>query len=197
MTVRSRIGRRWRSVSFRAGLLSALSVGIVASLAFLILTVLVFVLFAVTGAVAEAGLVDRAEDQLLLGVEPDELNLERTIDGTEGLGAEGTDAFWVVLSGDEILNFNGEVNRDVLDAEFTEDSITVEVGAPTRPGDLLGIKAVDGREWFYYEREVAVPDGETYRVVTAYDGTFSLWRFTRSSFPVTIPILLVLMGVTM
>lgn len=197
MTVRSRLGRRWRSVSFRSGLLSALSVGIVASLAFFVLTVLVFILFAVTGAVAETGLVDRAEDQLLLGVDPADLDLESTFDAADGPRREGADAFWVVLAGDEILNSDGEVDRRVLQADFSDNDLTVEIGAPQRPDDLLGIKAVDGREWFYFEREVVVPAGSTYRVVTAYDGTFSLWRFARSSFPVTIPLLFLLMGVAM
>ncbi len=197
MTLRSRLGRRWRSVSFRSGLLSALSVGIVASLAFFVMTVLVFILFAVTGAVAETSLVDRAEDQLLLGVEPADLNLESTVSATDRPRGEGNEAFWVVLSGDDILNSDGDVDRRVLDADFSDSDFTVEIGTPQRPDDLSGIKEASGREWFYFERQVTVPDGSTYRVVTAYDGTFSLWRFARSSFPVTIPLLLVLMGVAM
>lgn len=197
MTVRSRIGRRWRSVSFRAGLLSALSVGIVASLAFFLLTVLVFILFALTGAVAETSLVDRAEDQLLLGVEPADLDLESTLDTLNRPRGEGSDAFWVVLSDGDILNSDGNVNQDVLQAEFSDNDFATELEAPQRSSDLLGIKTVASRDWFYFERQVVAPDGVTYQVVTAYDGTFSLWSFARSSFPVTIPILLVLMGVAM
>lgn len=197
MTVRSRLGRRWRSVSFRSGLLAALSVGIVALLAFFMLTVLVFVLFSVTGAVAETSLVDRAEDQLLLGVEPADLNLDTTFEGGGRPRGEGDDAFWVVLVGDDVVRSEGVVEQEVLDAAFTENDVTVEIETSQRPDDLVGIKAVEGREWFYLERSVAVPDGPTYRVVTAYDGTFSLWSFARSSFPVTIPLLLILMGVAM
>ncbi|MGH1490120.1 MAG: sensor histidine kinase [Acidimicrobiales bacterium] len=197
MKLRTRIGRRWRSVSFRSGLLSALSVGIVASLAFFMLTVLVFILFAVTEAVAETSLVDRAEDQLLLGVAPADLDLESTLDTFDGPRDEGSGAFWVVLSDGEILNSEGVVDQQVLQADFSDSDFTVEIGAPQRPEDLLGIKAVGDREWFYFERQVIVPDGSTYQVVTAYDGTFSLWRFARSSFPVTIPLLLVLMAVAM
>lgn len=197
MTLRSSISRRWRSVSFRSGLLSALSVGIVASLAFFMLTVLVFILFAVTEAVAEAGLVDRAEDQLLLGVAPIDLDLESTLDTFDGPRDDGNDAFWVVLSDGEILNFEGTVDQQVLQADFSDNDFTAEIGAPQRPEDLLGIKAVGDREWFYFERQVTVPDGSTYQVITAYNGTFSLWRFARSSFPVTIPLLVALMGVAM
>jgi len=197
MTIRSRLGRRWRSVSFRSGLLAALSVGIVALLAFFMLTVLVFVLFSVTGAVAETSRVDRAEDQLLLGVDPADLNLESTFDDAGRPRGEGSNAFWAVLSGDEILNSDGAVDRRLLDAPFTANDVTIEIDAPRRPDDLVGIKAVGGQEWFYLERTIVAPDGSTYRIVTAYDGTFSLWRFARSSFPVTIPFLVVLMGVAM
>jgi signal transduction histidine kinase len=197
MTLRARIGRRWRSISFRSGLLSALSVGVVASLAFFMLTVLVFTLFALTGAVSETSLVDRAEDQLLLGVDPADLNLESTLDTLDRPRGEGNDAFWVVLSGGDILNSDGQVNQQVLQAEFTDNDFAAELEAPQRPNDLLGIKTVGDQEWFYFERQVVAPDGSTYQVVTAYDGTFSLWEFAKSSFPVTIPILLVLMGVAM
>jgi len=197
MTVRSRLGRRWRSVSFRSGLLAAVSVGVVALLAFLLRTVLVFLLFSETAAVAETSRVDRAEDQLLLGGDPADLNLDSTFDDAARPRGEGNDAFWAVLSGDEILNSDGEVDLRLLEAEFTDSDITVEIDAPRRPDDLVGIKAVSGQEWFYLERSVVTPDGSTYRIVAAYDGTFSLWRFARSSFPVTIPLLLVLMGVAM
>ena len=197
MTMAGAMGRRWRSVSFRSGLLSALSVGIVASLALLVLTVLAFVLFALTGAVAETSLVDRAEDQLLLGVDPADLRLESTLDAVNRETREGTNAFWVVLIGDEIINSEGEVNHDVLDAEFAERFLAVEPDFPDTPGDRVGVKTVGDQDWFYFEREVTVPDGPTYRVITVYDGTFSLWAFARSSFPVTIPIVLVLMAVAM
>ncbi len=197
MTVRSRIGRRWRSISFRSGLLSAISVGIVASLAFLMLTVLVFVLFALTGAVSETSLVDRAEDQLRLGVEPADLNLETTLEGLNRPRTEGTDAFWVVMSGDDVLNSDGEVNQAVLDAEFSDSDFGTEIDSTQRATDQLGVKAVGNQDWFYFEREVVIPDGETYRVITAYNGTFSLLGFVRSSLPVTVPVLLVLMGVAM
>lgn len=196
MSLRSRIGRRWRSVSFRSGLLSALSVGIVASLAFVLLTVLVFVLFALTGAVAETNLVDRAEDQLLLGVDPADLNLDSTLAEIDRPRGEGNDAFWVVLSEGSVLNSDGAVRQEVIDADFTSSDFDLELDEQ-RAEDLFGIKAVGDQDWFYFEREVSVPDGSTYRVITAYDGTFSLWRFARSSFRVTVPILLVLMGAAM
>ena len=197
MTLRATLGRRWRSVSFRSGLLSALSVGVVASLALFALTLLAFILFALSGAVAETTLVDRAEDQLLLGVDPADLDLESTLDTVNREPTNGDEAFWAVLSGDRVLKANGVVNQDVLQAEIGERFLNVEPDFPERPGDVVGIKAVGGQEWFYYERVVTVPDGPTYRVITAYNGTFSLWRFARSSFPVTIPVVLVLMGVAM
>lgn len=197
MTIAAAMGRRWRSVSFRSGLLSALSVGIVATLALFLLTVFAFVLFALTGAVAETTLVDRAEDQLLLGVDPADLRLESTLDAVNREPRDGNNAFWVVLVGNEIVNSEGEVDRDVLEAEFVERFLAVEPDFPVTPGDLVGVKTVGDQDWFYFEREVIVPDGPTYRVITAYDGTFSLWAFARSSFPVTIPIVLVLMAVAM
>jgi len=196
MSLWQRIGRRWRSISFRSGLLSALSVGIVASLAFFLLTVLVFLLFALTGAVAETNLVDRAEDQLLLGVDPADLDLEATLAEVDRPRRDGTEAFWVVTSEGNVLNSDGVVRQEVIDAEFSESDFDLELEEP-RAEDLFGIKAVGDEEWFYFEREVTVPSGPTYQVITAYDGTFSLWRFARSSFPVTIPILVVLMGVAM
>lgn len=198
MTLRDRMGRRWRSVSFRSGLLSALSVGVVSLLAFFMLTVLIFILFVLTGAVAETGLVDRAEDQLLLGVEPADLDLESTWDGPRGRRGDGNDAFWVVLAdSDQILNSDGDVDRAVIEADFSDRDIAVELDVPERPNEMVGIKTVDDQDWFYFERQVTVPEGTTYRVIAASDGTFSLWRFARSSFPVTIPILLALMGVAM
>ncbi len=192
----SRLGRRWRSVSFRSGLVAALSVGVVATLALLLISTLVFVLFALSGAVAETTLVDRAEDQLRLGVEPGELNLSTTIE-RGGPSQEGGDAFWAVLIDDQVVNGEGDLNRAVLDADFSDPSIEVEFNAQPRPGDLLGIKTVDGQDWFYLEREVSAPGGQNYRVVTAYDGTFSWWRFVRSSFPVSLPVIAALMAVAM
>lgn len=196
MSLWQRIGRRWRSISFRSGLMSALSVGVVASLAFFLLTVLVFLLFALTGAVAETNLVDRAEDQLLLGVDPADLDLDATLAEVDRPRRDGTEAFWVVTSEGSVLNSDGVVRQEVIDAEFSESDFDLELEEP-RAEDLFGIKAVGDEEWFYFEREVSVPNGPTYQVITAYDGTFSLWRFARSSFPVTIPVVLVLMGVAM
>ncbi len=196
MTLRSRLARRWRSVSFRSGLLSALSVGVVASLAFFIVTLLVYVIFALTGAVAEVGLIDRAEDQLLLGVEPADVDLTSTLDAVTEPRGEGNSAFWAILADGEILNSDGNVNQEVLTADFDDRDISFEVDAPQRPGDQVGIKQVDGQDWFYFERSVPSSDGPV-QIVTAYDGTFTLWGFARSSFPVTIPLLLVLMAVAM
>lgn len=197
MTFGRRLARRWRSVSFRSGLVSALSVGVVATIAAFMVTALVFVLFALAGAAGEIGVVDRVQDQLLLGVEPADVDLESTFDlvGDEAGAGDGTQAFWAILSGDETLNGEGELNRAVLDAEFSNTNIDFD--ANRQPGDQIGVKTVDGQDWFFLRRNVAVPGGPTYQVVSAYDGTFSLWRFVRSTLVVTVPLLLALMGVAM
>ncbi len=199
MSLRNRVMRRWRSVSFRSGLWSALAVGIVASFAFILLTVLVFVLFVLTGGVAQSGLLDRAQDQLVLGVDPADLDLDSTLRIDEGRpGGEGSNTFWVVLSEEgSVLNSDGPVSQEVIEAEFSDTTIAVEFEGTPQPDDLLGIKTTGGQDWFYFERPIEVPNGPTYRFITAYDGTFNLWGFARRSFPVTIPLLIVLMGVAM
>lgn len=198
MRLRERLGRRWRSVSFRSGLLSALSVGIVASLALLLVTLLVFVLFVLAGGVEQVSLVDRAQDQLQLGVLPEDLDLEQTIfSESEGPNQQNDTTFWVVLSDGAVLNSEGPVNQAVIDAEFSDPGFTFDIEGRDQPGDLIGFKAVDDQDWFYVERDVQGPEGEPYRVVAAFKGTFSLWAFAKRSFPVTIPLLLVLMGVAM
>ena len=197
MSVLTKIGRRWRSVSFRSGLLSALSVGIVASLAFFAVSALVFVLFVITGGVGQSGLVDRATDQLRLGVDPADLDLDRTL-FTDGNGPDGADSesFWVVMSDGERLNSDGPVSQRVIDAEFADSDFGVDFEG-SGADDQVGIKTVEGEDWFYVERAVDGPDERSYLVIAAFQGTFSFWAFARSSFPVTIPLLLVLMGVAM
>ena len=199
MSLRIRIGRRWRSVSFRSGLVAALSVGIVASVMIFMLMVVGFVLFVLTGGVAQASLLDRASDQLLLGVAPADVNLETSLLFEEGRpGDVGSDAFWALVAVDgAVLNSAGAVNEQLFDAEFKDVSFVFEFDASLEPEDLIGFKSSDGRDWFYFERAIELPDGPTYRVITAYDGPFTLWGFAQDSFPVTIPAVLTLMTVAM
>jgi signal transduction histidine kinase len=197
MSWRNRIVRRWRSVSFRSGLWSALAVGIVASLAFLVVMLLVFVLFVLAGGAERVSLVDRAQDQLELGVAPQDLDLEQTLFvDDEGPNGPDSESFWVVLSDGVAANSEGDVIQAVIDAEFSDSDFTFDAGR-NQPGDVVGLKRIDSQDWFYVERDVQVPDGPAYQVVAAFEGTFSLWAFAKSSFPVTIPILLILMGVAM
>jgi len=197
--LRTRIGRRWRSVSFRSGLVAALSVGVVASVMIFMLTVVGFVLFALTGGVAQASLLDRARDQLLLGVAPADVNLETSLLFDEGrIDADDSNAFWALVAVDgAVLNSEGAVNEHLIDAEFKDLGFGLDFDASLEPGDLIGFKSSDGRDWFYFERAVDLPDGKTVRVITAYDGTFTLWGFAQDSLVVTIPAVLTLMTVAM
>lgn len=196
--MRSRISRRWRSVSFRSGLWSALSVGVVSVMAIFVLLLLIFALFVVTDGISQTALLDRAEDQLSLGVEPDDLDLP--LFGSIGLddrAPSGDRAFWAVLEDDVIVGEGGEAVRPVIDAEFTDPGFLVEFEPSDDLSDIAGLKDADGEEWFLVERAVAGPDGDEYRVVAASNGVFSLLGFARASLPVTVPVVLVLMAVAM
>ncbi len=196
-TLWARFRRRSRSVSFRSGLWSALSVGAVASLAVFLLVSLAFVLFAVTGGIAQTNLIDRAEDQLRLGVEPEDLMLPGIdeLNGPDGRPADDA-GFWAVLEDGVVRESDGPVNREVIAAEFSDPGFGVQLDdEPT--DDLVGLKNVDGEDWFYVERTVAGPNDSTYRLVTADDGNFSVLAFVVDSLVVTVPVVLILMAVAM
>ncbi|MFT7601464.1 MAG: signal transduction histidine kinase [Acidimicrobiales bacterium] len=185
--------RRWRSVSFRSGLVAAVAVGSVAAIAYVIVVSLVFVFFVVAGGLAQSTVVSRAEDQLLLGVAPDELRLPA--DGSSFMTGpdEGVPAFWAVLEGDVNLASDGTVEMDVVDAPFSDPGFGISFEPDSSVVDEdLGLKKVDGQEWFFVERRVEGPDGSKYRVITAVAGIYSVAGFLRSALPVALPIIFVL-----
>ncbi len=194
----SRFSRRWRSVSFRSGLWSALSVGIVSVMAIFALLVLIFALFVVTDGISQTALLDRAEDQLGLGVAPADLDLELLGDvGPGDRAPNGDRAFWAVLQDDVIVGEGGEVIRAVIDAEFSDPGFGIDFETGDELPDVNGLKKADGSEWFLVERTVSGPEGNEYRVVVAGDGIFSELDFARASLPVAVPVVLVLMAVAM
>lgn len=184
--------RRWRSVSFRSGLVAGVVVGIVATLAILILLVLGFAVIAVASDVAQEAFVERAEDQLMLGVIPPDLDLPLDI----GDGSDAT--FWVVIEAGEIVQSDGPVDPVVLDAELLEVGRGPDFGTSTAADrEVEGIKEVGGREWLYLERDVTVPDGTSYTVVSAVGGDFTLRGFIRGSLLGTVPVVIALAAVAM
>lgn len=196
--MKSRFARRWRSVSFRSGLWSALSVGVVSVLAIFALLLLIFALFVVTDGISQLALLDRAEDQLSLGVAPEELDLQLLGDvGPGDRAPNGDRAFWAVLEDDVIVSQGGEAVRSVIDADFSDPGFGVEFDTGDDLPDVAGLKKADGAEWFLVERMVLGPEGNEYRVVVAGDGVFSMLGFAQASLPVTVPVVLVLMAVAM
>lgn len=204
----SYILRRWRSVSFRSGLVAALVVGVVATLAMFALLFLVFALFVVTGGLEQVSVIDRAQDQILLGVEPPDLTLPDPSEIT-GAGPPGTGeaAFWAVLQDGQVVQSAGQINPELFDAEFADPGFGIDFESSDRgplnsddtfaSEDTLGLKRVGGREWLFIQRDVVAPGGQTYSVVSAYDGDFSLAGFIRGSLLGTVPVVVALAGVAM
>lgn len=195
--LRRRLSRRWRSVSFRSGLAAAVVVGTVTALALVALLSLGFLLFVVTDGLTQTNIIDRAEDQLLLGVAPDELRLPLpdagNVPGPQGLGSH---TFWAVLEGDTIVHSAGEVELSVIDAPYNNEAFGVEISVEGAPAETdFGLKSLSDGGWFFAEREVVVADGTRYRVVSAVNGTFTLGSFLRDSLVGLVPVVLIVMTV--
>lgn len=200
MKLLGRLRRRWRSISFKSGLLASLAVGVVASLASLVLVFVVFILFVVTDGISQFGVIDRAEDQLRLGVEPADLDLPPPSLFTQDPGGpnESTGGFWAVLQDGEVLISEGDLDLAVVNAEFSEPGFGVEFSPdPDANFDSSGLKRLNGSEWLYVEREVTTSDGAQYLVVSGTEGTFTYGSFLRNALVGIVPTVLVLMAVAM
>ena len=180
---RQRLGRRWRSISFRSGLVAAISVGVVATTAFMILSVLAFGFFSINQTEIQISLADRVEDQLRLGINPKDIDLREST-----AWAEDTTTFWVLFSGETVLNSGGVVEYAVFDDELgtrlpVDDDVDVDDDDDVdAAGDLLDVRTVDDRDWLYHERLIVLegenPEESTeYRFASALDGHFGMMAF--------------------
>lgn len=184
--------RKWRSVSFRAGLGAAMIVGVIVALGLFILSAAVFVSLFVSGSLIQISLMDRIEDQLSIGVAPEELQVDTA---NELFLDEG---FWAITTDDgegEVMAIitGGDFDQRVLDSSFGELNLGIGL-EDTRDFDRTGTKTVDGNQWLVIEDAVEV-DGTSYTVITGARGEYSLRSFIRDGLPFLIPLLLVVTSV--
>ncbi len=184
--------RKWRSVSFRSGLGASLIIGVIVTLGLLILAAAVFLSLFVSSSVIQVSLMNRIEDQLKIGVAPEEVR----IDDPSGLLLET--GFWAVTESDQgqpgtVLATGGGFDQGIVDAPFNDLSlgITLEVSDEF---DRTGTKTIDGNQWLLIE-DVVSTEGADYLVITGAEGEYRLRSFIGDGLPFIIPVVLVVMAV--
>lgn len=184
--------RKWRSVSFRAGLGASMVVGIIVAIGLFILSAAFFVALFVSGSIIQISLMDRIEDQLAIGVAPEDVS----IDSAGELFLD--EGFWAVTRDDGeretiVVAMGGDFDQRVLDSTFDDLNLGIGLEDP-RDFDRTGTKTVEGNQWLVIEDAVEV-DGVTYTLITGARGEYSIRSFIRGGLPFLIPVLLAVMAV--
>lgn len=184
--------RKWRSVSFRSGLGASLVVGLIVSLALFLLLAAVFVSVLVAGSSIQTSVMNRLEDQLEIGIAPEEVSIENAGD------IFLDEAFWAVTLSDQgnagsVVSRSGGFDEALLALPFDDLSVGINLEL-TADFDRAGTKSHDGGQWLVIEDIVDV-DGTDYVVVTGARGETSLRSFIWDAFPFIIPVVLVVMTV--
>lgn len=180
----NRLRRRLRSVSFRAGLVSAVLVGAITLVVALIVVATIYGFLSLSLQSLQLIAQERGVDQLMVGADPDDLDLG-VIDT-----AEDSRSFWAVFRNGELVRSEGLYDEAVVAAPLLtgDQLITIE---SDQGGELeQGRKRLDGRTWTYFSSDVEV-DGDSYTVVTATDNDFTFFGFVRDSFAVVVAVVLV------
>ncbi len=183
--------RKWRSVSFRAGLVAALVVGVLAAVGLLLLLALIFGAIFATTVTAQDAEMNRAASQLELGIDPADIDISLSLSDDQG-----QDTFWAVLLDEQVVSTGGLDVADLINEPFASESLAISLDEEERPGESQGIKRYDNQDWLYLERIVTVDATTAYTVVTASAGPFRLTAFIRSALPFVLPLLIILMGAT-
>lgn len=178
-------GRKWRSVSFRSGLIAALLVGIITALGSLLVVAAIYGTFTLATVTLQLAATERGLDQLSLGVDPAELDLGQVQTG------EDDAAFWAVVQNTEVVRWSGPFVEQAVTAPFIDNEPFVQIESSTYQDIRQGYKNLDDREWFILEGDVSF-DGDEYTLITASSNELSYWGFVRDGLPIFVVLVLVI-----
>lgn len=184
--------RKWRSVSFRSGVAASFIVGVIVAFALFVLSAAVFLSLFVSSSIIQVSLMNRIEDQLEIGVPPEDVS----IDDPSGIFLDS--GFWAVTRSDrgaagELVGTGGDFDQAILDQPFDDLSLGVALEF-SEEFDRTGTKTIEGDQWLLIEDVIAV-DGTDYVVVTGARGEYSLRSFLRDGLPFIVPVVLIVMAV--
>ena len=166
--------RRMRSVSFRAGVVSGILVGLIMLAVALLVVGLVYGFLMLNTQSLQLAANERGFDQITQGASPDELDLG-IIDFVDD-----SRSFWAVFVDGELVNSAGQYDEAVVSAPLLNDDRLVTLEVEPVSGLEQGSKKLDGFTWSYFSREFE-HEGVVYTLITASDTRFTYGDFVRDS----------------